>query len=120
MTGRTSGGHGSDQNIAASEEAGPVRLLLAPEEAAETLGVGRTTLFRLLSEGRLASVRIGGCRRITPDALHDFVVGLDGAHRQQPAKVADDQQSRQRRPGRDGHAGLGLHLALGFEDVTGA
>lgn len=52
------------------------RLLLTVEQAAETLGVGRTTVFGLLSQGLLASVRIGGSRRIPVDALRAFVSDL--------------------------------------------
>jgi excisionase family DNA binding protein len=49
-------------------------LLLRPEQAAESLSLSRTTVFELLRTGELASVKIGRSRRITPDALRDFVV----------------------------------------------
>jgi excisionase family DNA binding protein len=51
-------------------------LLLTPQEAAELLAVGRTTLYGLLQSGELTSVRIGACRRIPYDALRAFVDGL--------------------------------------------
>jgi len=55
------------------------KLLLTPTEAAETLGVGRSTLYQLLASGRLRSVRIGTCRRISRDAIHEFLAGLPAA-----------------------------------------
>lgn len=56
------------------------KLLLAPEEAAELLGIGRTKVFQLIATGELRSVRIDRCRRVTPEALIDFVRTLDGGH----------------------------------------
>ena len=55
------------------------RLLLTPEEAAQALGIGRTKLYRLLAEGFLPSVRIGGSRRISTEALDRFVHSLEPA-----------------------------------------
>jgi excisionase family DNA binding protein len=49
------------------------RLLLTPEEAARALGIGRTKLYELLSTAKLPSVRIGGSRRVSVDALTEFV-----------------------------------------------
>ena len=54
----------------------PARLLLAPAEAAWALGVGRTTMYRLLAEGVVASVRVGSLRRIPLAALEAYVAGL--------------------------------------------
>ena len=42
---------------------------LAVEEAARELGVSRSTIWRLLRAGRLASTRIGGRRRIPREAV---------------------------------------------------
>lgn len=52
-------------------------LLLRPEEAARVLGVGRSTLFELLRSGALRSVKVGRCRRISANALAEFVESLD-------------------------------------------
>jgi excisionase family DNA binding protein len=52
------------------------RLLLTPEQAAEQIGVCRTTLFHLLKTGEVRSVQIGRSRRITPAALVDYVERL--------------------------------------------
>jgi excisionase family DNA binding protein len=52
------------------------KLLLTPEEAAKALGVGRTTLYGLLRTGAVASVRIGGSRRVPTSAVEDYVRSL--------------------------------------------
>jgi excisionase family DNA binding protein len=49
------------------------KLLLRPEEAAERLGIGRSTVFGLLADGRLESVTIGRRRLIRPEALTAFI-----------------------------------------------
>ena len=54
----------------------PARLLLSPAEAAWALGVGRTTMYRLLAEGAVASVRVGSLRRVPLAALEAYVAGL--------------------------------------------
>jgi excisionase family DNA binding protein len=52
-------------------------LLFRPEEAAERLSVSRTMVFELIRSGRLRSVKIGGARRISSQALADFVAELE-------------------------------------------
>lgn len=52
-------------------------VLLTPEEAADALGIGRWKLYDLLRRGRLRSVRIGSCRRISTEALRAFVAELE-------------------------------------------
>ena len=47
------------------------QLLYRPKEAAQALGMGRATLYDLLRSGRLRSVKDGGKRFITLDALRD-------------------------------------------------
>ena len=62
--------------------AGPLslpKLLLTPEEAAHVLGIGRTKLYQLLADGQLPSVRIGGSRRVSTEALSQFVRDLQPA-----------------------------------------
>jgi excisionase family DNA binding protein len=49
------------------------RLLLTVEEAARRLRIGRTTAYRLVAEGELASIQIGHLRRIPVDAVTAFV-----------------------------------------------
>jgi excisionase family DNA binding protein len=52
------------------------RLLLRPEEVAQALGIGRTTVFELMRSGELPSVKIGVSRRIPADAVTEYVAGL--------------------------------------------
>ena len=49
------------------------RLLFRPEEAAELLGIGRTTVYQAMRCGQLDSVRIGTARRIPAAAMAQFV-----------------------------------------------
>jgi len=44
--------------------------------ACEALGVSRTTIYNLIGEGRLHTVKIGKLVRIEEQALRDFVAGL--------------------------------------------
>ena len=64
------------------------RLLYTPREAARALGISRSSLYVLLSQGAIDSVRIGGSRRITAAALSAFIdtltneiSGIDRYHR---------------------------------------
>lgn len=52
------------------------KLLLTPVEAAQALGIGRTKVYELIAAGRLRSVRLDGCRRITREELAVFVAHL--------------------------------------------
>ncbi len=52
------------------------KLLVSPEEAAELLGVGRSTVYDLMRTLALPSVKIGRARRIPTAALRDFVEHL--------------------------------------------
>ncbi|WP_239346162.1 helix-turn-helix domain-containing protein [Frankia sp. Cj5] len=53
-------------------------LLLTTTEAADLLGVSRTTVYELLNAGQLESVRIGRARRIPRAALVAYVDRLRG------------------------------------------
>ncbi len=52
------------------------KLLLTPVEAAKALGIGRSKIYELIQAGQLKSVRIGSCRRIPLDALHELLADL--------------------------------------------
>ncbi|MDT3444276.1 helix-turn-helix domain-containing protein [Pseudofrankia sp. BMG5.37] len=54
------------------------KLLLTPAEAAEQLGLGRSTVYELLATGELESICIGRARRIPHDALVAYVGRLRG------------------------------------------
>nr|WP_238412858.1 helix-turn-helix domain-containing protein [Saccharothrix deserti] len=47
-------------------------MLLTTEEAAERLGVGRTTMYRLIGTGEVESVQIGRLRRIHVAAVDAY------------------------------------------------
>jgi excisionase family DNA binding protein len=53
------------------------QLMYRPAEAAKLLGMGRTAIFALIKSGRLRSVKLGGARFITADALRAFVCELE-------------------------------------------
>ena len=48
-------------------------LLLKVEDAARLLGVGRTTFFELISQGRIQTVRVGRRRLVVRAGLERFV-----------------------------------------------
>lgn len=48
-------------------------MLMRVEEAADELRVGRTVVYELIRVGALRSIRIGRARRISREALRDFV-----------------------------------------------
>jgi excisionase family DNA binding protein len=54
------------------------KLLLTPTEAADLLGVSRSTVYELLNSGDIESVHIGRARRIPAASLHAFVNRLRG------------------------------------------
>lgn len=60
------------------------RVLLTVEEAAEQLGIGKTTTYALVRSGELESVLIGRLRRIHIDAVAAYAARL----------VADQRQTR--------------------------
>lgn len=49
------------------------RLLLTVEEAAQSLGIGRTTMYGLIKAGHISSVRIGQLRRVPANAVTAYV-----------------------------------------------
>lgn len=49
------------------------RLMYRPEEAAEVLGISRSTVYELIREGRLDSMQVGRSRRIPVAALDRFI-----------------------------------------------
>ena len=55
--------------------------LLSLEDAAAVLNVGRTTIYRLVREGSLATVTIGRTRRVRPADLDRFIDAHTGYKR---------------------------------------
>lgn len=50
-----------------------VKLLLTPKEAANSLGIGVTLLYALLSRKRIMSMKVGRLRRIPVSALEAYI-----------------------------------------------
>jgi len=69
------------------------KLLLTPEDAADLLSIGRSKLYELIGDGRLASVRIDASRRVPMSALVEFVESLQETWNQLP----DERPARRRR-----------------------
>ena len=67
-------------------------LLLTPEEAAELLRVGRTTIYTLMKAGDLRPVHIGRSCRLPRAELERYVRGLEA-----PAPSAPAHPRRHRR-----------------------
>jgi excisionase family DNA binding protein len=53
------------------------RLLLTTEQAAEVLGVGRTTVYALIKDGQLRPVHIGRSCRLSSAELQRYVERLE-------------------------------------------
>ncbi|MEV3999986.1 helix-turn-helix domain-containing protein [Streptomyces halstedii] len=51
-------------------------LLYTPEEAAEALRLGRSTIYELMADGALEYVKQGRARRIRVTALKAYVAGM--------------------------------------------
>ena len=58
------------------DPAGRARTLLSVEAAAAQLSIGRTTMYALLKNGDVASVRIGRLRRVPAEALTTYTARL--------------------------------------------
>ncbi len=51
-------------------------MLFTPVQAAKIMGVSRSHVYVLMNQGRLHSVNIGRCRRITTHQMKDFIESL--------------------------------------------
>jgi excisionase family DNA binding protein len=50
--------------------------LLTPEEVAEVLGIGRSTVYNLIAERLLRSFKIGRSRRVLVSDLDEYIDNL--------------------------------------------
>jgi excisionase family DNA binding protein len=64
---------------------GSLRRLYTVVEAAQLLGLGRSTMYELVRRGEIASVRLGRKRLITPSTLE----GLLGCAPPTPSEMAE-------------------------------
>lgn len=51
----------------------PNYILLTLDQVAGLLGVSRSTVYRILAEGQLESVRVGGRQRVRSDELNRYL-----------------------------------------------
>jgi excisionase family DNA binding protein len=51
------------------------RRALSIKEAAESCGLSRATLYRLINEGRLTTIKIGACRLVPVVAIDALLSG---------------------------------------------
>jgi len=49
------------------------RLMLRPGEVAEAMGYSRSKTYELIAEGKIPSVKLGGCVRVPVDALRELI-----------------------------------------------
>jgi excisionase family DNA binding protein len=68
--------------IAGSDQSVPVRLL-AVDDVADRLGVGRSRLYQELSAGRIQSIKVGRRRLIPESALYEYVRSMDATGHEQ-------------------------------------
>ena len=54
-------------------------MLFTPVQVAKIMGVSRSQVYVLMNQGRLGSVNIGRCRRITVGQMDDFIASLTAA-----------------------------------------
>lgn len=59
-----------------SATSSPEKLLLTTSEAAERLGIGRTTLYELIRAGKLRTIKIGRRRLIPATAIPKMIATL--------------------------------------------
>lgn len=57
------------------------KMLLTVKEAAELLSLSRATVYPLVMSGEIASVKVGRSRRVSRNALLEFIRGLDAGAR---------------------------------------
>jgi excisionase family DNA binding protein len=58
------------------DELPPERMLYSLKEIQRKLSIGRSTVYQLLSDGQLPSVKIGRRRFVTAAALNAYIEGL--------------------------------------------
>ncbi|WP_460664790.1 helix-turn-helix domain-containing protein [Kribbella swartbergensis] len=67
--------------MSTSEGVSVAPLLLTVEQAAQRLGIGRTSLYALVKSGEIESVPLGRLRRIPAECLDEYVARLRSQNR---------------------------------------
>jgi len=69
------------------------KILYTPTEAARALGISRSTIYVLMANDEIPSVRIGSCRRLPVDGRRRYVAKL--AHKDAaPSARTDGRQAK--------------------------
>jgi excisionase family DNA binding protein len=53
------------------------KLLYTVKEAAEALSISRFMVYCLMNKGEIASIKVGGLRRFTEEALRQYINKLE-------------------------------------------
>jgi excisionase family DNA binding protein len=72
--------HPHEQNVTSHSTPAIMPLLLTVNQAAQLLGIGRSTLYELIDTGDIRSVKVGASRRVPLKAVHEYIDGLLGDH----------------------------------------
>lgn len=59
------------------EEKQPAKLAYSIKEACQATSLGRTTIYSLITEGRIIARRIGGRTVIPAESLHSLIAGQE-------------------------------------------
>lgn len=70
------------------------RVMLTPEQAADALGIGRTTMYALIKTGDVESVKIGRLRRVPQDALETYTHRLLTEQHSHGVETREDTAAR--------------------------
>lgn len=73
--------------------ANQTRRAYRPEEVGDLLGVSRSTVYRLLGEGVLGSIKVGGSRRVTQEQIEDFMASLVATSSDPPPRPGTTPES---------------------------
>jgi len=73
-------------------------LLLRENEALEMLGIGRTTLWRLMKNGEITSVRVGRARRFPAATLKVWVERQILAEEERRSDANSNEVARSKHP----------------------
>lgn len=71
------------------------KLLYTPVEAAHALGMSRSTIYLLMANGDVRSVRIGASRRIPAEGLRPYVARLAAGTADEGRRAASPRKPEQ-------------------------
>ena len=80
-------------NVDTTDTRAVCKLLYTPVEAARALGIGRSTIYLLLADGTIPSVRIGASRRIRARDLGAFTEALPDQGGTHPGRRMEETRS---------------------------